>query len=213
MTELLDALHQPHLQLFLRLVLGGLLLLAGVTKLADRRAFYEAVVDYEVLPSRWERPFAYLLPFAETALGLLLLLGLGTTAAAALAVPLFASFGIAIGVNVARGRHVDCHCFGAVHREEIGWPALLRSFALALGALVVAAGASRFGAVEAALLGSSEDLPAAAEVIPIVFLAAVVFDVLVLLPEAVAFRAGFARAFAPRPAAGHAHHHNGARTA
>ncbi len=202
MTQLLDALHQPHVQLLLRLVLGGLLLLAGLSKLADRPSFRQAVAEYQVLPRQLGRPFAALLPWLETTLGILLLLGLGTAVAASLATPLFLSFGLAIGVNLRRGRHFDCHCFGSVRSERIGWPALLRSAALVLAALAVALGASRFGALESVLFGSTDGLPSAGEVIPIVFLAAVVFDVLILLPEALAFQAGFARALATRITAG-----------
>ena len=198
MTQLLDALHQPHAQLLLRLVLGGLLLLAGVTKLADREGFRRAVADYQVLPGGLERPFAALLPWLETTLGALLLLGLGTAVAASLATPLFLSFALAIGVNLRRGRHFDCHCFGAVQSERIGWPALLRSAALVLVALAVAVGASRFGALDFALLGSTDGLPPAGEIIPVVFLAAVIFDVLILLPETIAFRALFAQAHRTR---------------
>jgi uncharacterized membrane protein YphA (DoxX/SURF4 family) len=204
MSSFLDALGQPHVQLLLRLVLGGLLLLAGVSKLADRPAFREAVADYDVLPMWLERPFAALVPLIETALGVLLLIGFGTRAAAALAAPLFLSFAIAIGINVWRGRSFDCHCFGAAQREGIGPAALLRSALLVVAALVVAIGASRFGSVELALFGSRADLPPAGETIPVIFLAAVVFDVLFLLPETVAFQQTFRRARAP-----HAHHHEG----
>jgi len=206
MTSLFDSLHQPHVQLLLRLVLGGLLLLAGVSKLADRAAFRGAVAEYKVLPSQLEATFAIVLPWLETALGVLLLLGLGTTVAAALAAPLFLSFGIAIGVNLARDRHFNCHCFGAVQRDPIGWPALLRSIVLVLATLVVAVGASRFGALEFALFGSGDDLPPAIEVVPVVFLAAVAFNVLILLPEALAVRAAFARSYATRLTS-RAHHH------
>jgi uncharacterized membrane protein YphA (DoxX/SURF4 family) len=202
MSSFLDALHQPHVQLLLRLVLGGLLLLAGVSKLTDRAAFREAVANYDVLPLWLERPFAALVPLMETALGVLLLIGLGTRVAAALAAPLFLSFAIAIGINVWRGRSFDCQCFGAAQREGIGPTALLRSSLLVLGALVVAIGASRFGSVELALFGSAGHLPPASEAIPVVFLAAVVFDVLFLLPETVAFQQTFRR----RP---HAHNHEG----
>ncbi len=52
----------------------------------------------------------------------------------------------------------------------------------------------------AVLFGSAGELPPAGEVIPMVLLAAVVFDVLILLPEAIAFRAGVARAYATRTA-------------
>jgi hypothetical protein len=131
-------------------------------------------------------------------------LGLGTAVAASLATPLFLSFGLAISVNLLRGRRFDCHCFGSVHGGRIGWPALLRSAALVGVALVVAVGASPFGALETALLGTTGELPPASEIIPIVFLAAVVFHVLILLPEAVAFQAGFARAGAGQANSHHA---------
>jgi hypothetical protein len=109
-----------------------------------------------------------------------------------MAIPLFASFAIAIGVNLARGRAFNCHCFGSVQSERIGWPALARSIALVLAALAVALGASRFGALEQALFGSGGDLPPAVEVLPVALLAAVALDILVLLPETIALREAFA---------------------
>lgn len=186
MSDLLDALRQPHVQLLLRLALGGLLVLAGVSKLADRGAFRRAVAEYGLLPPSLEGPFANALPWIETALGTLLLVGLGTTVVAALSVPLFLCFAIAVGVNLARGRSFDCHCFGSLQRDPIGWGALLRSTLLVLAALVVAIGASRFGALDAALFGAG-DLPPVSEVVPIVLLALIALDVLVLLPETLSF--------------------------
>ncbi len=196
MTQFLGALDQPHVQLLLRLVLGGLLLLAGATKLADRASFRQAIAEYEVLPRHLEQPFAALFPWLEVAVGALLLLGLGGAIAAWLAVPVFLSFGVAIGVNLLRGRRFDCHCFGSVHSEEIGWLPLLRSGGLVLVSLVVALGFGRFGALDLVFFGSDGELPPAVEVIPVVFLAAVIFDVLILLPEVFSFRAGVSRLYA-----------------
>ena len=206
MSGFLDALHQPHVQLLLRLSLGGLLVLAGLSKLADRAGFRQAVADYQLLPAALERPFATALPWIETELGALLLLGLATTAVAALAAPLFLCFALAIAINLARGRSFDCHCFGSVQSDPIGWAALLRSTALVLAALVVAVGASPFGALDAALFGSS-DLPPLREVIPVIFLAAALLDALVLLPEALSFRQAMTRAWASRSSPGQAHGH------
>jgi uncharacterized membrane protein YphA (DoxX/SURF4 family) len=194
MSYPVEALSQPHIQLFLRLVLGGVLLLAGVTKLVDRASFRQAVTDYQVLPATLARPFATGVPWIETALGTLLLVGFGTGVAAGIAVPLFLSFAFAIGVNLQRGREFDCHCFGAVQADPIGATALLRSLIFASIALVVALGASRFGSLEYALFGSSAGLPSPSEVIPVVLIAGVVFDALILLPEAAAFRAIFSQA-------------------
>jgi uncharacterized membrane protein YphA (DoxX/SURF4 family) len=193
MSYPVEALSQPHIQLFLRLVLGGVLLLAGVSKLADRAAFRQAVADYEVLPGPVARPFATSVPWVETALGVLLLVGLGTGISAGIAVPLFLSFAFAIAVNMRRGREFDCHCFGAVQADPIGATALLRALIFAGIALVVALGASRFGSLEYALWGSTEDLPPVSEVIPVVLIAGVVFDVMILLPETAAFRAIFSQ--------------------
>ncbi len=205
MTEVLNALEQPHTQLLLRLIVGGLLLLAGVTKLVGREGFRTAVAEYKMLPATLERPFALAVPLLETALGVLLLLGLGTAFAAALATPLFLSFGLAIGVNLARGRDFNCHCFGAVQSEQIGWPSLVRTLALTFAALTVALGASRFGALESALFGTGE-LPPASEVIPIVLLAFVLFDALLLLPETIATQLSFRQAYGSRTAGRDGHH-------
>lgn len=201
MSEVLDALGQHHVQLLLRLTLGGLLSLAAFTKLADREGFQTAVSEYRVLPSALERPFATTLPFVELTLGVLLLTGLGTMIAASLAIPVFLSFSMAIGVNMMRGRDLDCHCFGSVQSEPIGWPAIIRSSALLVIAVIVAIGASRFGAVES-LFMSSEGLPPVSEVVPVVLLAFVIFDVMILLPEAIATQLSFYSAYGR----GHAHH-------
>ena len=160
-----------------------------------------------MLPATLERPFVLAVPLLETALGVLLLLGLGTAIAAALAVPLFLSFGLAIGLNLARGRDFNCHCFGAVQSEQIGWPALFRSLALTFAALTVALGASRFGAVESALFGTGAgELPPTSEVIPIVLLAFVLFDALLLLPETIATQLSFRRAYGSRTVDRDVHH-------
>ena len=203
MSGVLDALDQHHVQLLLRLTLGGLLCLAAFTKLADREAFRTAVSEYRVLPNALERPFAASLPFVELTLGALLLAGLGTVIAASLAVPVFLSFSMAIGVNMMRGRDLDCHCFGSVQSEPIGWPAIIRSSALLVAALIVAMGASRFGAVESLFL-SSEGLPPVNEVVPVVLLAFVIFDVMILLPEAIATQLSFVGSYGSGPA-----HHGG----
>jgi uncharacterized membrane protein YphA (DoxX/SURF4 family) len=199
MLDFLDPIRQDHVLLFLRLLLGGLLLIAGVTKLADRAAFRDAVAEYDVLPPTLARPFANLVPIVELTLGALLLFGLLTVPAAALAVPLFGSFALAIAINVSRGRHIDCHCFGSTTSDQIGWSALLRSSLLASAALYVAIGASRFGALDAALFGA-EDLPPVSDIIPVVFAAFVAVDVMFLLPEFTAIRAAFRER-----QAGHAH--------
>ena len=205
MSEVLDALDQHHVQLLLRLTLGGLLLLAAITKLTDRAAFQTAVAEYKLLPHTLERPFAAALPVVELTLGMLLLAGLGTAIAAWVAVPVFLSFSIAIGVNMARGRELDCHCFGSVQSEPIGWPALIRSSTLVVASLIVALGARAFGAIDS-LLRVPDRLPPASALVPVVLLAFFIFDVLILLPEAIATQLTFDASYGSRAGDRHVRH-------
>lgn len=197
MSDILDALGQHHVQLLLRLMLGGLLGLAAFTKLTDLEAFRTAVAEYGLLPGSLERPFAAVLPIIELTLSAMLLLGLGTVFAATIAVPVFLSFSFAIGVNMARGRDLDCHCFGSVQSEPIGWPVLLRSITFAFAAFIVVLGASRFGAIESMFL-STDGLPPMSEIVPVALLAFVIFDVIILLPEAIATQLSFTSSYGRR---------------
>ena len=71
---------------------------------------------------------------------------------------------------------------------------------------MVAVGASGFGALETALGGSTAGLPPVAEIIPVVFMAALILDVLILLPQTVSFRSILAGVRTRgRP---HGRHHN-----
>jgi peroxiredoxin len=63
-------------------------------------------------------------------------------------------FVLGIGINLALGRKPDCHCFGQLHSEPVGWPTLLRNAVLAVVAgFVVGLGAASPGASAVAWLG------------------------------------------------------------
>ena len=55
-----------------------------------------------------------------------------------------------------------------------------------------------FGALEQPILGSSASMPSMAEIVPIVFLAALIVDVLVLLPATFAVRHAYAQRHRPQ---------------
>jgi uncharacterized membrane protein YphA (DoxX/SURF4 family) len=95
-----------------RLVLGGVFLVAGVLKAIDPQSSVAAVLAYQLLPTSLATIVGWGLPFAEIALGLLLLAGIATRAVAAAAAILLVIF-IAAVVSVAvRGLSIDCGCFG-----------------------------------------------------------------------------------------------------
>src|SRR5438045_8967879 len=124
------------LLVFARLLLCVVFLIAGLAKLADLARSRQALRDFGV-PAALADPFGLLLPLAELAVAVALLLPAmawwGALGALALLLPLVGG----IGYNLARGRHPDCHCFGQLHLAPAGWPTLIRNLVLAAVAGIV----------------------------------------------------------------------------
>jgi uncharacterized membrane protein YphA (DoxX/SURF4 family) len=95
-----------------RLVLGGVLAVAGLLKAIDPQSSVTAVRAYELLPASLATVVGWGLPFAEIALGLLLLVGIATRVVAAATAVLLVVFIIAVASAAARGLSIDCGCFG-----------------------------------------------------------------------------------------------------
>lgn len=98
--------------LLARLVLGGALLVAGGLKVGSPLVAARAAQAYQILPFDVAGYVGMTLPVAEIALGLLLVLGLYTRAAAIGGTLLMLVFVAAIASAWARGLAIDCGCFG-----------------------------------------------------------------------------------------------------
>lgn len=122
-----------------RFVLGSVFLLAGLGKLPRRSQFSDVVQSYGLLPGSLVNPVARLLPLVEIVFGGLLLLGLATHVVAGLSALALFAFSIAVGVNLARGRELDCGCFAVGAPRTITWVVLVRNAVLIATAVVVAA--------------------------------------------------------------------------
>lgn len=99
--------------LLLRLVLGGVVLAAGLLKVAHPAVSARSVQAYQLLPFDLAAYVGYALPIVELVLGLLLVLGLFTRAAAGVSGLLMVAFVVGIGSAWARGLTIDCGCFGS----------------------------------------------------------------------------------------------------
>ncbi len=95
-----------------RLGLAGVWLVSGVLKVIDPDQTYVAVRAYQVLPPAGVESVAALLPWIEIALGVLLVLGVGTRVAAAASGVLLLVFVAGVTQAWARGLSIDCGCFG-----------------------------------------------------------------------------------------------------
>jgi uncharacterized membrane protein YphA (DoxX/SURF4 family) len=111
-----DLLRRPRtldaIGLLARLALGGVMLVAGLLKVTKPEVSARAVQAYQLLPFDVATYVGYGLPILEVVLGILLVLGLFTRAAAAISGVLLVAFIIGIASAWARGLSIDCGCFG-----------------------------------------------------------------------------------------------------
>ena len=104
----------------LRVLLALVILRAGLAKISDRRRFRDVVGDYELLPARAVPMVATTLPPAEALTGVVLLVGVVVRPAALVIVGMLVCFSVAVAINLGRGRHVECGCYGRVS-STITW--------------------------------------------------------------------------------------------
>jgi uncharacterized membrane protein YphA (DoxX/SURF4 family) len=127
----------PWISTVARLVVGGVLLVAGALKVIDPQSSVAAVRAYELVPGWLERPIGWGLPFLELGLGLLLVAGLFTRTAALVAGLLILVFLIAVISAAARGLSIDCGCFGGGGQVAPGQTAYTWEIVRDLGLLVL----------------------------------------------------------------------------
>lgn len=113
-----------------RALLGVVFAISGFAKLVDRAGSRRSLVAFGV-PAVLAGPLGLLLPLAEIAGAILVVPAATAWRAAAWLLALLLLFIAAIGVNLARGRTPDCHCFGQLHSAPIGAKTLARNAALA----------------------------------------------------------------------------------
>jgi uncharacterized membrane protein YphA (DoxX/SURF4 family) len=135
---------QPYITLVGRLLLGGVLLVAGGLKVTKPTDSANAVAAYKLLPTNIAHLLGYALPWLEVAIALLLIIGIVVRPAAIAGGLIMVIFIGAIASAWARGLVIDCGCFGGggaldpsladqVHRTY--FIEIMRDLGLALTAL------------------------------------------------------------------------------
>jgi len=129
----------PAVLWLLRAALAALLWAAGSHKLRHPLEFRNAVEGYRLLPLGLAGPLARGLPLLEVALGCALLVPASGAAAAVATALLFGLYGLAIAINLARGRRdIDCGCTGPAGRSGLSAALLARNTALVAAACAAA---------------------------------------------------------------------------
>jgi uncharacterized membrane protein YphA (DoxX/SURF4 family) len=104
-----------------RLILGGVIFVAGALKVGAIGESILAVRAFRILPYELTSVVGTILPFAEILLGLLIMAGVFTRMTGILGALLMLAFTIAIISAWSRGLTLDCGCFGGggvISQEE-----------------------------------------------------------------------------------------------
>ncbi len=122
-----------------RFGLAAVWLVSGTLKAIDLDQTVVAVRAYDVLPRAAVDVVAAVLPFLEIALGLLLLLGVGTRLVAVASGVLLLVFIAGVTQAWARGLAIDCGCFGGGGAVAPGATAYVQEIVRDVGFLALAA--------------------------------------------------------------------------
>lgn len=122
--------------LVFRLILGVVLLVAGLLKVGDLEQSYRATLAYDLFDPQMSKIIGYALPIIEILVGALLIVGLFTRVSAVLGTGMMVAFIFGIASVWARGISLDCGCFGGgglVEAEQTEYfQEILRDLALVI---------------------------------------------------------------------------------
>jgi len=121
----------PLIHMAARAGLAALFATAALHKLRDLGAFRDVVAGYRVLPAAVVPAAAVIVATTESVLAVALLRPGTYAAASAGAAALLGAYGVAIAINLARGRRdIDCGCLGVAGASRLGGWLLVRNAVL-----------------------------------------------------------------------------------
>ncbi|RRJ94252.1 methylamine utilization protein MauE [Opitutaceae bacterium TAV4] len=124
-----------------RLLVGGLLLVAGVLKVADPTRFVTEIERYRLIGPQLSWAAGLYVPWAEIVTGAVLIFAPGAwrrAGAWCVTLGLYAAFAVFIGAAWWRGLDITCGCFGGLGAQSAS-PVNALTFARSLALLAVAA--------------------------------------------------------------------------
>jgi len=107
-------IRNKYILVAFRLVVGGMFIWAGVSKIIDPLGFAQNIANYRFFPQGISFFLALVLPWIEVICGVFLILEIFRSASALLLSGLLAAFLVLITVTIIRGIDIDCGCFGSL---------------------------------------------------------------------------------------------------
>jgi uncharacterized membrane protein YphA (DoxX/SURF4 family)/rhodanese-related sulfurtransferase len=113
-------LRSPYLSVACRLILGFIFISFALSKIMRPAVFALNVVDYGIMPAFGVNLWALVLPWAELVVGLFLILGIRTRAAATLIGAMNVIFIVGLVNAIFHHLPINCGCVGEVG-EPVNW--------------------------------------------------------------------------------------------
>lgn len=106
----------------LRMILGGIFIIASIDKVADPSSFAASILNYRIISSTPALLAATFLPWMELLCGLGLLLGVFARGSSLLVLTMMILFTAIVAYAMARGLDISCGCFSQDPASgKIGW--------------------------------------------------------------------------------------------
>jgi putative oxidoreductase len=110
----------------LRIVIGGIFLLSGYSKIIDLAKFAITIKEFDLLPDPFISSVALIIPIVELLTGVTLVLGFCPKIISGVAGGLMIVFITAIIPPLTTGSLIDCGCFGTVLESKVDFGLLIR---------------------------------------------------------------------------------------
>lgn len=126
----------PIVDFMLRGGLAAILALAAIHKLRDRGTFEGQLLAYDLLPEGIVHAASRAIPLIELAAALFLMMR--SEHASITAAAIFFIYGVAMTINLARGRRdIDCGCGGPDGKQSLHPALVVRNLVLTICALMI----------------------------------------------------------------------------
>lgn len=116
----MKSFSNKYLLIAFRFLVGFVLIIAAIPKIADPSSFAKSIEAYQLIPVAFINLTALFIPWVELLIGIFLIVGVMLRGSAILSASLFAAFSIIIAVSLIRGLSIDCGCFGA-NSSPLSW--------------------------------------------------------------------------------------------
>ncbi len=127
-----------NIKLLLRVVMGGVFVIAAWDKMAHPDRFADIMMNYDILPADLVNLAAVWLAALEVVIGLTVIAGIWVRSAALLMSGLMLIFVLGIAWALFRGIDLTCGCFSTVAKEKgRDWLSLWQEIVILIGCILL----------------------------------------------------------------------------